>query len=121
MKFKDEGRIPRRAIWIYGYALIPPIARDRMGPMKALLDDGHAKARLATLIWEGRLINGDDVTHILVVSDRPDQDLEVNQRLEAELNRLETSFAITLSVAIGAGSAPGDSGREPPADRMWDA
>lgn len=105
MKFK-EASIPRRAIWTYGYALMPPIARDRLGPMKALLDDGHAKATLAALIWEGRLINGNDITHILVVSDRPDQDLEVNQLLEAELNRLEAPFAITGAVAIGGVSDP---------------
>jgi hypothetical protein len=99
----DEGNAPRGPIWTYGYALVPPITRDRMGPMEALLDQGHAEAVLAALIWEGRLVNGNDITHILVVSDRPDQDLGVNQLLEAELNRLEAPFVITRAVAVGGG------------------
>ena len=97
----DEGIIPRKAIWTYGYTLLPPVTRDRMGPMEALLDQGHADARLAALVWEGRLVNGDGITHILVVSDRPDQDLEVNQLLVAELNRLEAPFVITRAMAVG--------------------
>jgi len=106
MRF-DEASTPRPTIWSYGYALIPPIARDRMGPMGALLHEGHAKARLAAQTWEGRFINGNEITHILVVSDRPDQDLEVNQLLEAELNRLQAPFAITRAVAIGGVDEPG--------------
>lgn len=120
MKF-DESSIPGRAIWTYGYALIPPVARDRMGPMEALLDEGHTKARLAAQTWEGRLINGDDITHILVVTDRPDQDLEVNKLLEAELNRLEAPFAITRAMAVAARSGPGGTVREPPPDPMGGA
>jgi hypothetical protein len=106
MRFNDPA-IPHRDIWTYGYVLVPPIARDRMGPMEALLEGGHTKARLAALTWEGRLVNGDDITHILVVSDRPDQDLEINQQLEAELNRLEAPFAITVAVAVGGYPSPG--------------
>jgi hypothetical protein len=103
----EEGSVPHGAVWAYGYAFAPPIARHRVGPMEALLDDGHEQARLAARIWEGRLIDGDDVTHILVVSDRPDQDLEVNRLLEAELSRLEAPFAITAAIAIGGDSGPG--------------
>lgn len=102
----DEDTVRHRDIWTYGYVLVPPIAHDRMGPMEALLEGGHAKARLAALTWEGRLINGDDITHILVVSDRPDQDLEINQQLEAELDRLEAPFAITAPLAVKGLSKP---------------
>jgi hypothetical protein len=102
-----KGRSHHRALWAYGYQLVPPVARDRMGPLEALLDEGHAKAVLAALTWEGRLINGDDITHILVVSDRPDQDLPVNRLLEAELNRLEAPFAITPAIGTGDDSGPG--------------
>jgi hypothetical protein len=105
MRF-NEGSIPRRAIWTYGYALTPPVARDRMGPMRTLLDEGHEKARLASEVWEGRFVNGDGITHILVVSDRPDQDLEVNHLLEAELERLHAPFAMTRALAVGPAADP---------------
>jgi len=114
---QDRASSHHRTLWAYGYQLVPPIARDRMGPMEALLDDGHANALLAELTWEGRLINGDGITHILVVSDRPDQDLEVNRLMEAELNRLEAPFAMTAAVPTGGGSGAGlwlDSGKMPP-------
>jgi len=100
MKFNGAG-VPFRAIWTYGYVLVPPIARDRMGPMEVLLHDGHTQAVLGARTWEGRLINGDDITHILVVSDRPEQNLEVNLLLEAELNRLKAPFEVTEAVVVG--------------------
>ena len=115
MRFDGNG-IRHREIWAYGYWFVPPIALHRTGTMEALLDDGHAKARLAAHTWEGRLINGDGITHILVVSDTPDQDLEVNQLLEAELNRLDAPFAITAAIAIGrhSGLPGGALNRTPP-------
>ncbi|TVP54324.1 MAG: hypothetical protein EA351_13465 [Gemmatimonadales bacterium] len=94
-------------LWAYGYKLVPPIARDRMGPIKALLEGAYQQAGLGAFAWEGRLINGDDITHILVVSDRPEQDLEVNHLLEAELNRLQAPFTITRALAIGGDSGSG--------------
>jgi hypothetical protein len=107
---KSNGRaVPHRDIWTYGYVLVPPITRDRMGPMEALLEGGHTKARLAALTWEGRLVNGNDITHILVVSDTPDQNLEINQQMEAELHRLEAPFAVTAAMAVGGASTPGGS------------
>jgi hypothetical protein len=105
MTFNDRTT-PHRDIWTYGYVLVPPVTRERLGPLEALLDGEQTKARLAALTWEGRLINGDDITHILVVSDRQEQDLEINQQLEAELNRLQAPFAITAAVAVGDHSKP---------------
>ncbi len=96
----DGGSSPHRAIWAYGYALVPPVARSRMGPMEVLIKSGHATAVLASRTWEGRLINGDEITHILVVSDSPDQNLEVNREMEAELKRLEAPFSITAPITI---------------------
>jgi hypothetical protein len=112
----EAGRVRKTAMWAYGYAFVPPISRHRIGPMEALLADGHEKARLAALTWEGRLINGDDITHLLVVSDRPDQDLEINHLLEAEMDRLGAPFTITPALSIGGRNTPG-----PAPDRMWEA
>ncbi len=93
---QETGNTRPPAIWAYGYAFAPPIARDRLGPMSALLHAGHLEAKLASETWEGRFVNGDQITHILVVSDRPDQKRAINFRLEAELNRLGAAYTISL-------------------------
>jgi hypothetical protein len=46
------------------------------------------------------------VTHILVVSDSPEQDLEVNRRVEAALSLLEAGFSVTVPLAVGDGAQP---------------
>jgi hypothetical protein len=105
------GHDPRLPIWTYGYALTPPIARDRIGPLAVLLDDGHTEARRVSRTWEGRLVDQDEVTHILVVCDTSDRDLAINRLLERELGRLEAPFLVTESVLIQGSSGP----RVPPA------
>ncbi|TVP76231.1 MAG: hypothetical protein EA352_06245 [Gemmatimonadales bacterium] len=106
MKSSKRSAEPQ-GFWAYGYEFDPPIRRDRTGPMEALLEAGHNRALLARGVWEGRLINGDDITHILVVSDGPSQTLEVNHMLEAELRRLQAPFQVTLPVLIAGGGSPG--------------
>ncbi len=108
----NESSPPHRSIWAYGYVLVPPVERHRVGPLQAALDNGNQKARLGAHTWEARLINGDDITHILVVSDRPEQDLDANQLLEVELNRLDAPFEITHAVQIGDRPVP-DSPPDP--------
>jgi hypothetical protein len=110
----DIGRDPSLPIWTYGYALIPPIARDRMGPMEILLDDGHTKARRASRTWEGRLIDGEGVSHIMVVCDTPDRNLEINGFLEAELARLEALYLVTESILVQRGSGQAPAGASDP-------
>jgi hypothetical protein len=97
---KENPHIPGRALWAYGYELAPPVARDRMGGIQSVLDEGHWEAKLASHTWEGRFVNGDDITHILVVSDSPHQGLRVNRKLEAELVRLEAGFAVTEPLEV---------------------
>lgn len=71
-----------------------------MGRIETLLSDGRLEAEHAARTWEGRFVNGDLVTHLLIVSDRPDRDLAVNHRLEAELARMETGFSITFPLRV---------------------
>jgi hypothetical protein len=40
------------------------------------------------------------VTHILIVSDSPEQDLEVNHKVEAELRNLEAGYSVTVPMAV---------------------
>lgn len=86
--------------WAYAYKIVPPQSADRMRTVRALLDHERAHARQGARIWEGRFVLEQQVTHILVVSDAPHQDLEVNQRLEAELRDLEARFSLTAAMAV---------------------
>lgn len=71
-----------------------------MGGIQAVLDEGHSEAELAGQVWKGRFVNGEEITHILVVCGTPAQDLEVNRRLEAELGRMEAPFSVTASLQV---------------------
>lgn len=101
---QDKHELPARSLWVYGYQLVPPVLRDRMKGIQDLLDAGHSEAELAGQTWEGRFVNGDHITHILVVSGSPAQDLDVNHKLEAELVRLEAGFSVTASLEVEHGS-----------------
>lgn len=103
MMIHEKQNGPGRSLWAYGYELAPPVARDRMGGIQAVLDAGHSEAELAGRIWEGRFVNGENITHILVVCSGPARDLDVNRRLEAELVRLEAGFSVTASLEVGHG------------------
>jgi hypothetical protein len=87
-------------VWAYSYEILPPQALDRLTRTLQVLEDGHSAAGLAGRKWEGRLVTDDLVTHILVVSDSPDQQREVNRRLEAELRKVGAGFSMTLPLAV---------------------
>ena len=72
---------PPREVWAYGYQISPALARGRLGGIENLVEEGHASAKLGARTWQGRLVVEEQITHILVVSDSPDQDLEINHRL----------------------------------------
>ena len=100
---------PARTLWAYGYQLLPPVARDRLGGMQAILDAGHDEAWARARVWEGRFVNGDHITHILVVSGTPSQDHDINRRLEAELSRLAAGYSVSASLEVSH-DAPRRSG-----------
>ncbi len=97
---------PSRKKWAYGYEISPPVTQERLSAIERLLEEEHANARLQTRTWQSRFVVKEQVTHILVVSDSPDQQLEVNHRLEAELTRLEAVFSLTPSMPLDDGEKP---------------
>jgi hypothetical protein len=101
MAHDQSPRGPKPA-WAYAYQIVPPQPEDRLRTVKVLLDHEGAQAKSRERTWEGRFVVERQVTHILVVSDSPDQDLEVNQRLEAELRGVEAGFALTVPMAVAA-------------------
>jgi hypothetical protein len=106
---ENNGSLPPPSVWAYGYEITPPLAPGRIENIESLVQEEHSNAKRGERTWEGRLVVEEQVTHILVVSDSPNQDLEVNRKLEAELKRLNAAFVRTAPLALGA------SARIPPA------
>lgn len=90
----------RQKMWAYGYQITPPQPEGRLAAIQALLDHEHSEAKNRAHTWEGRFVHEEEVTHILVVSDSPDQHLEVNKRLEEALAAIEAGFSLTAPLAV---------------------
>jgi hypothetical protein len=101
----NTGNTTPGSIWVYGYQIVPPQTEGRMEPIRALLDDENSNARLGARTWNGRFVHEERITHILVVSDSPDQDREVNRRLESALKELEACFSVTAAMVVEAEEA----------------
>ena len=96
----------RKAVWAYAYQIVPPQPEGRLEAIRAILDREAVDARTRARKWEGRLVAEEHVTHILVVSDCPEQNLAVNSRVEAELRALEAGFSVTAPMAVGSEPPP---------------
>ena len=71
-----------------------------MQGIEEFLEVERSNAKRTARTWDGRFVVEEQVTHILVVSDSPDQQLEVNRKLEAELTRLKMAFSVTSPVEV---------------------
>ncbi|HWZ27605.1 MAG TPA: hypothetical protein VNX15_03535 [Gemmatimonadales bacterium] len=89
-----------KTLWAYAYQIQPPQAEPRLRGIKALLDHEHGDAQRGARTWTGRLVLDALMTHILVVSDGPEQNREVNRKLEAELAGLKAGFALTAPMPV---------------------
>ena len=96
----DKKQKPFKTIWTYGYQIVPPQAEDRLRTVTTLLDHENSAAQRGERTWSGRVILEQQITHILVVTDSPEQNREVNRKLEAELNELNVGFSITAPMAL---------------------
>jgi hypothetical protein len=103
---KKTGRRVRRTLWAYDYAIVPPQEEEQLDRLRRILEVAHTAARRAARTWTGRVVREQQVTHILVVSDSPDQDRGVNRRLEGLLNQANASFSLTAPMAVAAAVAP---------------
>jgi hypothetical protein len=86
--------------WAYAYQIVPPQTEGRLRAIKGLLDNEHRAAQRGARTWTARLVSEQQITHILVVSDSPAQDREVNRRLEATLKELNVRFSVTTPMAV---------------------
>lgn len=97
---KRKRKPSSKPIWAYAYQIQPPQAADRLRTIKTLLHHEHADAERGARTWTGRLVLEERITHILVVSDSPEQNHAVNRKLEAELKDLKAGFSITAAMAV---------------------
>lgn len=113
----DRNRSPpHRTIWTYGYVISPPLAPARLRSIERLLEREQSQAKRHDRTWASRFVVDERVTHILVVSDSPDQQMAINRRLEVALEKLETGFSITPPMAVEDGPESRTPEDPPPSD-----
>lgn len=101
----EHQRRSQGTVWAYAYQIVPPQTKSRLAAVRALLEQEHSTAENGTRAWAGRLIVGAKATRILVVTDSLEHSAEVNQKLEAELRRLQAAFTVSDPVQL-PGEAP---------------
>jgi crotonobetainyl-CoA:carnitine CoA-transferase CaiB-like acyl-CoA transferase len=99
MQTKKRTPTPK-TVWAYAYQILPPQPAARLHSIKSLLDHAHAEAQRDARTWTGRVVVEEQVTHILIVSDSPEQNHEGNRKLEAKLQELNAGFSITVPIAV---------------------
>jgi hypothetical protein len=96
---------------MYAYEFGRPPPEDQLGAIRAFLDEEHSAARRADRTWTGKLVCDGQLTHILVVSDTPDQSREVNRQIERQLSRLQAVFSLTAPMVLDDGEDASLEGR----------
>lgn len=95
-----QRRRSDKTVWAYAYQILPPQSADRLRAIKILLDREHVDAQREARTWAGRIVLEDKVTLILIVSDSPEQNREINEALAAEVQRLQAALLITTPLAV---------------------
>src|SRR5881628_3244280 len=103
-------RRPRASdLWAYSYQLDPPQPEPRLAKVKTLLRRARLAAQRDGRLWTGQIVVEAHITHILIVTDAPDEVRAVDRAIDAELKRLKMGFAVTGPARV---SLPrGTSGR----------
>ena len=91
---------PKKGLWAYAYDITLPDKEDHLQAIQHLLDEERTEASEGARTWAARVVIDPQVTRILVVSDTPAQDRDVNRRIEAELKLLEATFETTIPLAV---------------------
>ena len=102
---KTRRSLPK-TLWAYAYEIVPSPGEEQLNAIRTLLEQEHSDAQQTTRTWTGKLVCEPLVTHILVVSDSPDQEREINRRLEAQLKQRKALFSLTVPMALTDDEAP---------------
>ena len=107
-----NGGVPaqkeRRALqtrWVYAYQLDPPQPEPRFKKINALVQKAQTVAKRGGRLWTGRIVVETLVTHLLIVTDDPQQAPGVNRAIETELKQHAMGFALTGPAALPLSSA----------------
>ena len=121
MTAKHPGPPPK--LWAYAYEILPAQPERRLRSIRSLLEQARSDAKHNARTWEARYVLERQITHILVVTDSPDQASEPNRRLEAALMGLRVGFSLTAPMTVDtpdggpAAQDPtagkGDDGKDP--------
>jgi len=103
---EDGGGPPGRTLWAFGYEIIPPHRDQELAALRRLLAREHGHAAREARTWTARLVTEQRATHVLIVSDSPELDLEINRKLETELRALGVDFLVTVPIPIGGEGEP---------------
>lgn len=93
-------------LWAYAYQLLPSATTDLVSTIVELVNEENAGALRSAHKWTARLVTEPQVIHVLVLSDTPELDREMNRRLEARLRELEVRFTVSLPMRIDEPDAP---------------
>ena len=111
---KQRPRAPER--WAYAYQLDPPQPEPLFAKVKMLLRRARLAARRNGRLWTGEIVTEAQITHILVVTDDPDEVRAVDRAIATELKRLKMDFAITGPARVSLPRVtPGNPARKTPA------
>ena len=105
MSIKKNGGRPK-IVWAYGYEITPPQPAGRLRGIRRLLEGENTAAKRGDRSWSARVVHEQRITHLLVVSDSAEQDLEINKRLERELEDLKIEFSISAPMVVADDSTP---------------
>jgi hypothetical protein len=106
---KAERSAPE-TLWVYAYEFARPPEESQLAGIRALLEGEHMTARRTGRKWTGKLVCERQVTHILVVSDSPDQGREANRRIESRLKLMQMAVSLTVPMAVSDDEAPSPEG-----------
>ena len=96
---KSGGELPR-TLWAYGYEILPSQGEDPMKEIGTLLSEEHENAKSTERVWAGRMVREQRITHIMVVSDSPDQTGRINRRIESRLENLKAGYSLSAPMAV---------------------
>jgi hypothetical protein len=95
-----KKRIRPLSLFAYAYLVVPAQAESRLEAIRTIIERENTAAEGAARIWTGRVVQENRITHILIVSDNSEQNLDINRLLESELKRMKAEFFLTNPMAI---------------------
>ena len=91
---------PDNPLWTYAYEMRPPHAERLLKGIRTLLEQENGEAVREERRWVARMVSERRVTHLLIVSDDPERDRDINRRIEAALEGLDVGFSVTLPLPV---------------------